>query len=83
MTAPFLRTDRSQGKGEEQGHRWPSKLLVQAGVWSRASQGLSDLDVPHQGGSQRERVSCSMILQIIRMEGGALPEDGIGPGLEG
>lgn len=83
MTAPFLRTDRSQRMGEEWGCAWPCKLLVQAGTWSRArgvSFGCSSIG-RH---SQRERVSCSiLLLQVIRMERGALPEEGSEPGLEG
>jgi hypothetical protein len=49
----------------------------------RTGPGVSDLDVPHQGGSQGERASCRVILQVITMERSAGPEEGIGPGLEG
>lgn len=49
----------------------------------RTGPGVSDLDVPQQGGSERERASCNVILQVIRMERSTQPEEGIGPGLEG
>lgn len=83
MTAPFLRTDRFQRRGEERGHAWPCKLLVQAGTWSRA-RGVSSGCSSRGRHSQRERVSCStLLLQVIRMERGTLPEEGSEPGLEG
>lgn len=76
--------DRTQRKGEEQGHvsPRPSKLLVQAGMWSGA-RGVSFGSSSIGRQSQREKVPCNITLQVIRMGRGALPGEGIGPGLEG
>lgn len=77
-------TDRTQRKGEEQGHTYPrpSKLLVQAGMWSGARGVRFECSsIGRQG--QREKAPCNITLQVIRMGRGALPGEGIGPGLEG
>lgn len=73
-------TDRTQRK--EKTCPRPSKLLVQAGMWSGARGvrfGCSS--VGRQ--SQREKAPCNITPRSLGWEEAFLPEEGIGPGPEG
>lgn len=59
---------------------WPSKLPVQA---EACGTGLSDLDVPQQRGTVRGKgFPAAGFFRSLEWKG-TLPEEGIGPGLQG